>query len=122
MRHFKRSRCEGSGERQRCFPPLSPEPGGASPIADFTTLPLTVALFLPACGAAFLRLAAPAAPGPSRSRWSPGGASPRPAAGRGTGLLKPYAGNNPRPHSPRSPRAHPAPPAAPGRAAAGRPT
>lgn len=68
-----------------------------SPIADFTTLPLTVALFLLGCGAAFLRLAAPAALGPSCSCWSPGGAFPWPAAARGTELLKPYAGNNPLP-------------------------
>jgi len=76
---------------------LPPEPGRASPIADFTTLPFTVALFRPGCGAAFLRLAAPAALGPSCPRWRPGGALPRPAVGRGTGLLTPYAGNTPLP-------------------------
>lgn len=101
--------------------PAPLESGWDSPIADFTTLPLTVALFLRGSAAAFLRPAAPAALGPARSCRSPGGAFPWPAARRGTGLLGPHAGNHP-PHAPRSPRAHPAPPAAPVPAAAARPT
>lgn len=105
--HREGTRCEGCGGQQSSFPPPSSEPDRDSPIADFTTLPLTVALFLRGSGAAFLRLAAPAALGPSRPCWSPGGAFLRPAGERGTGLLKPYAGNNPLPAptapSPRGP-------------------
>lgn len=107
-------RQRGCGTPQRC-PVRGLWRGQDSPIADFTTLPLTVALFLPGSGALFLRLAAPAALRPARPRWSPGGTFARPATGRGTESLQPYRG------APFCPPAHPGPAGSPGGSSSSRP-